>query len=50
MIDINELLIDLRKLRIAYANKNLWASVNVVDLILNKITTPTAEDEETDNE
>lgn len=38
---------DLRILRAAYANRNLWAEVNVVDLILNKITTPTAEDEET---
>jgi hypothetical protein len=39
---------DLRILRAEYAKRNLWSEARVVDLILNKIVAPYAEDEETD--
>jgi hypothetical protein len=38
---------DLKILRAAYAKRNLWSEARVVDLILNKIVAPYAEDEET---
>lgn len=44
---IEGLTADLYILRAAYASKSLWAEAKVVDLILNKISTPYAEDEET---
>ena len=37
---------DLYKLRAFYANNDMWERATTVDLIINKITTPTAEDEE----
>jgi hypothetical protein len=43
---IKGLTADLRILRAAYATRNLWAEAKVVDLILSKIFTPYAEDEE----
>jgi hypothetical protein len=43
---IKGLIADLELLRAAYAKRNLWVEAKVVDLILNKIFTPYAEDEE----
>lgn len=47
MLNTKEILKDIYKLRAAYANRGLWAEAKVVDLIINRITMPTAEDEET---
>jgi hypothetical protein len=42
----DDILKDLRKLRAYYANHDLWERATTVDLIMNKIYTPTAEDED----
>ena len=47
MLNTKEILADINKLRAAYASRGLWAEAKVVDLIINRITMPTAEDEET---
>jgi hypothetical protein len=41
----DDILKDLRKLRAYYANHDLWERATTIDLIMNKITTPYAEDE-----
>ena len=45
----DEILKDLRSLRVHYANNKLWERATTVDLIISKITTPFAEDEEAKN-
>ena len=43
------ILADLHKLRAFYANNDMWERATTVDLIISKITTPFAEDEEVEN-
>lgn len=40
----SRILTDLHKLRAFYANNDMWERATTVDLIINKITTPYAED------
>jgi hypothetical protein len=42
----HEILKDLHKLRAHYANNDLWERATTVDLIISKVVTPLAEDEE----
>ena len=44
-----DILKDLHKLRAHYANNDLWERATTVDLIISKITTPFAEDEDVEN-
>lgn len=46
MLNTKEILEDIQKLRASYAKQGLWAEAKVVDLIINRITMPYAEDEE----
>jgi len=45
----DEIMKTLRSLRAAYANQGLWERAKALDLAMNMITTPTAEDEEERN-
>ncbi len=45
----SDILKDLHKLRAFYANNGMWERATTVDLIISKVTTPFAEDEEAKN-